>query len=124
MSIAGHGNWSTTARLRPRYSSEATGERPSRLFLKIVRSDPDDEEAFGDSEVPYYTRDYLDVPDAPLVRCHDAAYSAADHCYHLLLDDVTATHVEATTVLPPWSTPSRWPTGSRRCMPAGGGPTG
>ena len=92
----GHGNWSTTAWLRPRYSSEATGERPSRLFLKIVRSDPNDEEAFGDSEVLYYTRDYLDVPDAPLIRCHDAAYSVADQCYHLLLDDVTATQVEAT----------------------------
>ena len=66
------------------------------MFLKIVRSDPDDEEAFGDSEVTYYTRDYVDVPDAPLIRCHDAAYSAADHGYHLLLDDVADTHVEAT----------------------------
>ncbi len=93
---AGQGTWSTNARLRLRYSSEATGELPSRLFLKIVRSDPDDEEAFGDSEVTYYTRDYVDVPDAPLVGCHDAAYSAAERCYHLLLDDVTATHVEAT----------------------------
>ena len=93
---AGHGNWSTNARLWPCYSSEATGECPSRLFLKIVRSDPDDEEAFGDSEVTYYTRDYVDVPDAPLIRCHDAAYSAADHGYHLLLDDVADTHVEAT----------------------------
>ena len=93
---AGHGNWSTNARLRPRYSADAVGDLPSSLFLKIVRTDLDDDESFGDSEVGYYTRDYVDVPDAPLVRCHDAAYSTDDHCYHLLLDDVTASHVEAT----------------------------
>jgi hypothetical protein len=35
-------------------------------------------------------------PDAPLVRCHHAAYSIAQDGYHLLLDDVGATHVEMT----------------------------
>jgi len=62
----------------------------------MVRTDLDDDESFSDSEVRYYTRDYVDVPDAPLIRCHNAVYSAADHAYHLLLDDVSATHVEAT----------------------------
>nr|WP_294693685.1 hypothetical protein [uncultured Friedmanniella sp.] len=94
--LAGGGNWSTNARLRPLYSADAAGDRPTSLFLKMVRTDLDDDESFGDSEVRYYTRDYVDVPDAPLIRCHDAAYSTADHAYHLLLDDVTATHVEAT----------------------------
>ena len=89
-------NWSTSVRLRPSYSADAAGERPTSLFLKMVRTDLDDGESFGDSEVTYYTRDYIDVPDAPLVRCHDAVHSADDHAYHLLLDDVTATHVEAT----------------------------
>jgi hypothetical protein len=92
----GDSNWSTNARLRPRYSADAAGDRPARLFLKMVRTDLDDEESFSDSEVRYYTRDYVDVPDAPLVRCHDAAHSTDDHAYHLLLDDLTATHVEAT----------------------------
>jgi hypothetical protein len=93
---ARHRTWSTNARLRPRYSADAAGDRPTSLFLKMVRTDLDDGESFGDSEVSYYTRDYVDVPDAPLVRCHDAAHSSDDHAYHLLLEDVTATHVEAT----------------------------
>jgi hypothetical protein len=92
----GDGNWSTNARLRPRYSADAAGDRPTSLFLKMVRTDLDDDESFSDSEVRYYTRDYVDVPDAPLVRCHDAAHSTDGQAYHLLLDDVTATHVEAT----------------------------
>ena len=90
------GNWSANARLRPRYSGNAAGDRPARLFLKLVRTHLDDDESFSDSEVRYYTSDYIDVPDAPLVRCHDAAYSALDRRYHLLLDDVSDTHVEAT----------------------------
>jgi hypothetical protein len=97
---AGDGNWSHNARLRLRYSADAAGDRLTSLFLKMVRVDLDDDESFSDSEVHYYTRDYLDVPDAPLVRCHDAAYSTADHGYHLLLDDLTATHVEATNRRP------------------------
>jgi hypothetical protein len=92
----GGGNWSANARLRPRYSDNAAGDRPAGLFLKMVRTDLDDGESFGDSEVRYYRHDYVDVPDAPLLRCHHAAYSARDHRYHLLLDDVSATHVEAT----------------------------
>src|SRR5215207_3092604 len=94
--VAGDGNWSHNVRLQPRYSADAAGDRPTSLFLKMVRTDLDDDESFSNSEVRYYTRDYVDVPDAPLIRCHNAVYSAADHAYHLLLDDVSATHVEAT----------------------------
>jgi hypothetical protein len=96
----GHGNWSTNAHLRARYSPDAAGDCPTNLFLKMVSADLGDGESFGDSEVAYYTRDYTDVPDAPLVRCHDAAYSKTEDRYHLLLDDVTATHVEATARQP------------------------
>jgi hypothetical protein len=92
---AGYGNWSDNARLRLHYSADAAGECPASLFLKMVGIDLDDDEHFGDSEVAYYTRDYVDVPDAPLVRCHQAAYSEAKGAYHLLLDDVSATHIEA-----------------------------
>jgi hypothetical protein len=93
---SGNGNWSANARLRPHYSADAAGECPTSLFLKMVRTDLDDGESFSDSEILYYTSDYVDVPDAPLIRCHDAAHSTNDHAYHLLLDDVTATHIEAT----------------------------
>lgn len=92
---AGRGNWSTSGTLRLCYSPDAQGERPARLFLKLVDTDTGDGEFFGPSEVAYYTRDYVDTPDAPLLRCYDGQYSAALQRYHLLLEDVSQTHVEA-----------------------------
>ena len=121
---AGHGNWSNNARLRPRYSADAAGDRPLSLFLKMVRTDLDDEESFSDSEVRYYTRDYLDVPDAPLVRCHDAAYSSTTRATTCCSTTSSPPMSRRPTAHPPWGTRSRWPTGSRRCTPAGGAPTG
>jgi hypothetical protein len=90
---AGSGNWSSNARLRVHYDPEAQGPRPERLFLKMVNTDLGDGETFGPSEVDYYLRDYVDVPDAPLLRCYSGAYAAPIHRYHLLLDDVSETHV-------------------------------
>ncbi|HET9907143.1 MAG TPA: hypothetical protein VFQ23_10895 [Anaerolineales bacterium] len=90
----GQGNWSTSANLFVKYTEDATGSLPERLFLKMVNTDLDDE-YFGDSEVTFYTRDYVDVPEAPLLRCYDAAYSKDLHRYHILLDDVSETHIEA-----------------------------
>ncbi|MCC7361943.1 MAG: phosphotransferase [Anaerolineales bacterium] len=87
----GRGNWSANARLALAYSPDAQGERPARLFLKLVNAALDDE-SFGDSEVTYYTRDYVDAPDAPLLPCYAAAYSPTARRYHLLLADVTETH--------------------------------
>jgi hypothetical protein len=88
----GRGNWSTSGSLSLHYSPDAQGERPSRLFLKMVDADTGDGEFFGSSEVDYYLRDYVDVPDAPLLRCYDGRYATAIHRYHLLLEDVSATH--------------------------------
>ena len=88
----GSGNWSSNARLALTYSSDAQGKCPANLFLKMVNTDTGDGEFFLPSEVTYYTRDYVDLPDAPLVRCYHAAYDPAQHRYHLLLDDLTATH--------------------------------
>jgi hypothetical protein len=91
----GRGNWSTNAKLRLSYSPEAQGEMPQRLFLKLVNIDLGDGETFLPSEVPYYTRDYVDVSDAPLIPCYDAASSDALHRYHILLADVSETHTDA-----------------------------
>ncbi len=92
----GGGNWSSNAILHLRYSEDARGERPARLFLKLVNTDLNGA-TFGASEVTYYTRDYVGVAGAPLVRCYDAAYSAERQRYHLLLDDLTPTHVVASS---------------------------
>jgi hypothetical protein len=92
----GRGNWSSNARLDVSYTADAQGALPRRLFLKLVNTDLGDGEFFGPSEVDYYTRDYVDVPAAPLLRCYDARYSEELRRYHVLLDDVSATHVNAS----------------------------
>jgi hypothetical protein len=90
----GSGAWSSNARLELRYKPGSQGALPRNLFLKLVNTDLEDE-SFDDSEVRYYTRDYLGLPDAPLVRCYDAAYSREAQRYHLLLDDLSGTHMRA-----------------------------
>ena len=92
---SGEGNWSESGSLKATYSSDAKGSLPTRLFLKMVETDLGDGESFTDSEVTYYTRDYLDVEDASLLRCYDAEYSDELNRYHILLDDVSETHIEA-----------------------------
>ncbi len=91
----GSGNWSSNLRLRLHYSPRAKEPLPTGLFLKMVDTDLGDGEYFDDSEVTYYRRDYLDVPDAPLVRCYDGVYSPELRRYHLLLDDHSQTHIQA-----------------------------
>lgn len=95
----GRGNWSTSARLSVRYVNGSQGLLPSGLFLKMVNIDLDDE-FFGPSEVLYYLRDYAGVEDAPLIRCYDAAFSDELQRYHLLLDDLSDTHVQAAEKAP------------------------
>lgn len=96
----GHGNWSTNAKLTVTYSTDAQGTLPTHLFLKISAADPDEEDAFGLSELAYYTQDYLDVPDAPLLTCYYGAYAESAKQYSLLLDDVSATHTVAANKEP------------------------
>jgi hypothetical protein len=95
----GRGNWSTSVRLNVRYAGGSQGVRPQRLFLKMVNVDLEDE-FFGPSEVFYYLRDYAGVEDTPLVRCYDAAFSDEQQRYHLLLDDLSESHVEAAEKVP------------------------
>jgi hypothetical protein len=90
---------STSVRLKLTYSAAARGTMPQKLFLKMVDTDQDDE-FFGPSEVNYYIRDYVGVADVPLLRCYDAVFSDAIGRYgryHLLMDDVSTTHIEAAS---------------------------
>ena len=63
----GSGNWSQNGRLTLTYSADAQGDCPQNLFLKLVNTDAGDGEYFLPAEVTYYTRDYINLPDAPLV---------------------------------------------------------
>ncbi|MBK8902154.1 MAG: hypothetical protein IPM53_13295 [Anaerolineaceae bacterium] len=92
---AGAGNWSANSKLKLTYTAEAKGTLPQRLFLKLANTDLGNGESFDDSEVAYYTRDYVDTPNAPLIHCYNAAYSAKLKRYHVLLDDVSETHIVA-----------------------------
>lgn len=60
----------------------ASGQERS-LWLKLCMGG-----TFGRSEVDYYLRDYVDLPDAPLVTCYDA-YCEPGVGYHVLLDDLS-----------------------------------
>lgn len=99
--VSGQGNWSSNAILKLRYDEGSKGDLPQRLFLKMVDAGvSSSDEFFGESEVTYYTRDYLDVEDVPIVRCYDAAFSIDQRRYHLLLDDMSETYVEAADKAP------------------------
>jgi hypothetical protein len=90
---------STSIRLGITYSEDGTGEKPTKLFLKLVRLDMEDE-FFGPSEVNYYQRDYVGVRDAPIPHTYDAVYSEMQGCYHILMDDLSDTHVTARNQTP------------------------
>ena len=54
---------------------------------------------FDRSEADYYTHDYLTLANAPLVRCHDAQFEPGTG-YHILLDDLAATHTNRRDAVP------------------------
>lgn len=87
---AGSGNWSSQLSIEARMADGTT----RALRLKICLGD-----TFGSSEVDYYTRDYVSMVNAPLVRCFDALYEPGVG-YHLLLEDLSATHTDNKLVPP------------------------
>ena len=85
---------STNFRLKLTYSPDARGSMPTKLFLKLVNTDMGDE-FFGASEVHFYARDYVGVPDVPILHAYDALYSDELSRYHILMDDLSDTHIAA-----------------------------
>ena len=88
--------WSQIVRLRPRYDAVAS-DPPAALLLKICAGD---DAVFGPSEVLYHTRDYADLADVPIPRCHDAQFSETPRAYHILMDDLSATHANTWELSP------------------------
>lgn len=83
-------NWGSHVRLR----ISLEGERvPRSLHLKIASV-----ATFGRAEIDYYTRDFVGLTDAPLVRCHHADADATH--YNLLMDDLAETHRDQKAVAP------------------------
>ena len=80
--------------IRVAYSPDAPSTAPQRLFLKGNRR----EKTFGipglgQKEVHFYQAVARDNGLLPVVRCYDAVYSAEESGYHLLLDDLSETHI-------------------------------
>lgn len=91
---AGKGNWSTNATINVKYTNGSQGTLPQQLFLKMVNTHLEDG-FFGPSEVDFYTRDFTGVEGAPLVRCYNAVFSHELQRYHVLMDNLSATHINA-----------------------------
>jgi thiamine kinase-like enzyme len=89
--------WSRIVPISVRYAEGSTGELHERLLLKLCSAEGG---VFGPSELHYYTRDYVGLAGAPLARCFDAAYEDSPRRYHLLLEDLSATHTNANSLTP------------------------
>ena len=89
-------------RLLLSYTDDADGPDPlpTRLFLKLVDSDA--VSTFGDSEVEYYTVITRDMHPSPAPHCYHAASSKSPDRYHLLLEDLSESHVPCWDRAPTW----------------------
>ena len=84
--------WSRLTRVRVHYRPGTPGAgavAPGALLLKHCGAESG---KFGRSEVDYYQRDYRGATDASLPRCFDAAFADHPRRYHLLLEDLSASH--------------------------------
>jgi Phosphotransferase enzyme family len=80
---------SIVIRLLLRYSPDTPAAAPRRLILKMPRPDALNANAH---EVTFYTQIATSMPTPPVLRCYDAQYSDAASRFHLLLEDLSATH--------------------------------
>ena len=89
-------------RLKLTYDDAASTAPPS-LILKTARHDRlDPSWVAGRQEVAFYTKVAPLMPTGLVPRCFDANWNAETNVWHLLLEDLTATHVTATVwPLPP-----------------------
>jgi len=87
---------SHVVRLKLTYDGVASNAPPS-LFLKTARSDRlNPSWVAGRQEVAFYTQVAPDMPAGLAPRCFDADWNAETNEWHLLLEDLTATHAAAT----------------------------
>jgi hypothetical protein len=94
---------SVVSRLGVSYSPELTAPAPAQLFLKISRHDLPQavSSALNSKEVEFYRTIASEMSDPPFIQCYDAVYSAESGRSHLLLDDLSETHFQPESTLPP-----------------------
>ncbi|MCF2149542.1 phosphotransferase [Desmonostoc muscorum LEGE 12446] len=77
------------AKIQLQYKLGTTGTLPTSLFLKMCAGN---DSIFGASEVNYYTRDYIHLTNPPFPTCYHAGYAENPRRYHILLEDLSASH--------------------------------
>ena len=94
---------SNVFQLEVAYSADATPRAPRGLFLKLSQPVFQPEAAMDHSrkEVEFYTTVATEMQDPPLPRCYAAAFSAETRSAHLLLEDLSVTHFQPPSPLPP-----------------------
>ena len=80
------------------YSPNASPSAPARIFLKFTKPSmlPENER-----EVRFYNTIAPTMSQAPVVGCYDAVYDSDTGAYHVLLEDLGATHYVTPFPLPP-----------------------
>jgi Phosphotransferase enzyme family len=95
----GRTSFCTTARLRITYSADTSA--PQRLFVKFSLPEHPVRTPESGAEVLFYNHVAPRRP-GPFVRCFDAVFSAERSRLHILLEDLSGTHVsEPPSQLPP-----------------------
>jgi Ecdysteroid kinase-like family len=85
---------SVVSHLAVTYTTGTSPGAPTQLFLKVSNPDfePAAPRAHPPEEIEFYNSVAPRMPDAPLPRCFDAAFSPTTGRAHLLLEDLSATH--------------------------------
>ncbi|MBC8171855.1 MAG: hypothetical protein H7X77_09280, partial [Anaerolineae bacterium] len=84
--------------LKVKYSSDAPKNAPKTFFLKLSRPE---RLPLTASEVEYYTKIVARTPHKITPICYSAEFDAATGAYHILLEDVSATHTALSLAYPP-----------------------
>ncbi len=87
---------SVVSRLSVRYSSDSSA--PSQLFLKISN---DTLQQVNSKEVEFYRTVAREMNSRALIQCYDAQYSVESGRSHLLLEDLSETHLQPESPSPP-----------------------
>jgi hypothetical protein len=91
--------FSTIVPLELSYSDDAPPSAPARLVLKLAGAG---DLSTGKEEVEFYTHVAAAMNDPPVVRCYDAVYSEQADKAHMLMEDLSETHIShPPSMLPP-----------------------
>ena len=101
-SSVNQGSVATVSSLAITYSDDVNGCLPERLCIKISKPDlPHEVLAFGSREVAFY-RAMTDIHEPfSIPRCYDAVYDTKTNHSHILMEDLSVTHFQKPSIIPP-----------------------